>query len=182
MEDIKVGEGYRVRKDLEAGKGYGARTATESMSRLAGSVVTVAKTLAGTRLLVNEDVYGWTPEMLERIEPKHTYKFGDKVKSDNGNQWWVVGTHGQLTYIVGDERAFKSIEKGVEHEDSEDVQVIATNRLSPWPEPVTIYTKLNDEYRAQVTTDKGIKVGCQQISFEAFDKLAAAVAKIRGNE
>lgn len=68
---------------------------------------------------------------------KARFEFGDKVRSDNGNIWWVIGGHLGVTFIVGKKRAFDSIAKGVEHEDSEDVQVIETTRLTPWPTPTT---------------------------------------------
>lgn len=38
--------------------------------------------------------------------------------------------------------------------------------------------KLNEEYTAQITKD-GIKVGCQTISFEAFENLVKAVKEFK---
>jgi hypothetical protein len=44
--------------------------------------------------------------------------------------------------------------------------------------PLSKTVPLTDEYKA-VVTPKGIKVGCQNITFETFDILAAAVAEVR---
>jgi hypothetical protein len=47
-----------------------------------------------------------------------------------------------------------------------------------WGTPDTELVTLNEEYDAEVTAE-GITVGCQTFTFEAFDKLAEAVKKMR---
>jgi hypothetical protein len=111
-------------------------------------------------------------------QPAHAagFEFGDKVKVEGRTgPYNVILDTGDTVHCSG---SFESHIIGKSC-GSYNVHFFSKRKVSPWIERITIYTKLNDQHRAQVTTDKGITVGCQEISFEAFDELAAAVAKVR---
>lgn len=59
-------------------------------------------------------------------------------------------------------------------------RVVTLSELFPFLESLCAVekVKLNEEYSAEVTKN-GITVGCQTFSFEVFDELALAVAKMR---
>jgi hypothetical protein len=115
-------------------------------------------------------------------QPAHAagFEFGDKVKSDNGNSWWVVGSHSTLVFIVPREQDLACIRKGVEDEDSMlTLDIIHSSRLTPWIEPVTV--KLNHEYEATVYPEH-IKVGCQEFPLSIIDELVEARKKVTDHE
>lgn len=166
------------------------------------------KELSDQQRAANADFYVWNPKYMfvetegwdgeddlmtpadlgiyepgQSVDTPKQFEFGDKVNSDNGNQWWVVGGCPGLTFIVGDKRAFDSIAKGKEHEDSEDVQVICSTRLTPWPQHETI--EISDELHLVVLKDRAWlqdKAGNEMDSVDAealAQKLNAAIVKIR---
>jgi hypothetical protein len=115
-------------------------------------------------------------------QPAHAagFEFGDKVKSDNGNSWWVVGSHSTLVFIVPREQDLECIRRGVEDEDSMlTLDIIHSSRLTPWIEPVTV--KLNHEYEATVYPEH-IKVGYQEFPLSIIDELVEARKKVTDHE
>jgi hypothetical protein len=116
------------------------------------------------------------PATQEQPDPNE-HQFGDTVKVEGLRKKQYVAATIPGFVLVYNKSEFEKIKQG----EGCMAVAVSLSRVSAWPEPkrITIYTKLNDQHRAQVTTDQGITVGCQEISFEAFDELAAAVAKVR---
>lgn len=122
-------------------------------------------------------------EEVSNERPIHApkFEFGDKVVSDNGNKWWVVGTNGTLTFIVGSEKVFQSIEKGIEHDGSEDVHVVLSNRLTLCPKPEkTKFSLLNGGEITITFSEDGPFIGRRKFSTNDAVTLAELILKKYG--
>jgi hypothetical protein len=159
--------------------------------KIDGSNGTVVEAETGPRIYVDQgrsaNWYGWSPsgekyprEDINTIfpatqeQPAHAagFEFGDTVKVEGRRKKQYVAATIPGFVLIYNKSEFEKIKQG------EGCMAFAASlsRVSPWPEPEPV--KLNHEYEATVYPEH-IKVGCQEISFEAFDHLAAAVAKVR---
>lgn len=87
-----VGDKVRVRKDLKAGKRYGADVFILDMEKYSGKTMTVDAIISTGRYELKEDVrhWHWTDEMLEDAEGITILVKNNKVIAKRGNKVGIV--------------------------------------------------------------------------------------------
>lgn len=118
MENYKVGDKVRVRKDLKVGIDYGCNNTTPHMVELCGQVVTITKCTSTGRhsqyhIAEDKRGYFWTNEMFEPIQPEEITitHHGDKVVAKFGNKVGVAKCSPDDTFdfAVGAKLAFSRL-------------------------------------------------------------------------
>lgn len=66
LDDFKVGQQVKIRKDLKVGKRYGNDTVITDMSKFFGEIVTI-RSVNSLGFRIEGSFFNWTPEMVETI-------------------------------------------------------------------------------------------------------------------
>ena len=122
-----------------------------------------------------ESLYSNINTIFPLTEPAPTYQFGDKVKCGALNDPRYVFAHSNGLVAVMTEEQIGYVKDG----QAVTICTAIDEVVSPWPESETIDIGLDPEWGDATVHPEGIKIGCQVVRFDAFDKLAAAVAQIR---
>lgn len=162
----KVGDKVRVRKDLEEWKQYGYLTFTESMGKLRGNNVTIAKVLSDSYLIVEDTGnFHWTEEMLEsnKIIKKSDLQNGDIVTYRSGEKRIVNAKRNGLARIRNFDDIWLSLDNYEEdlfdYDDKEgDLDVVKVYR--PETEE-TFYTE-----RTKKTKKMTVAEICKELGYD----------------
>lgn len=102
LDDFKVGQQVKIRKDLKVGKRYGNDTVVVNMSKFFGKTVTI-RFVNSIWFRIEGSFFNWTPEMVETIisQPQTTEK--EPAKSADNMR---VEFNGSVTILYKDGKKF----------------------------------------------------------------------------